>query len=126
MESMFGLTRSGPYKSPAQPVKRSMMSTTDVITGYEVTDSLRVVEVALEQGFSKISIQNVGLVGGGGLSSLISDAKDALAMLAGEFDANAIIGLRYVIEGRELEKSIIAFGTAVKCRKTTPPDIMST
>ena len=47
---------------------------------------------------------------------MVEAAKAKLSRGAAECGANAIVSMRYEIIGRELEKSVRAYGAAVKCR----------
>ena len=104
--------------SDESSVRLSMMTCANSLPGYEITAVLGVAEGIIEKSFPILEIGNVGLARGGGLQELLEDAKSALARVAGEMGADAIIGLRYQIMGRQVEKSALAYGTAVKCKKT--------
>jgi uncharacterized protein YbjQ (UPF0145 family) len=96
-----------------------MIATTEGIFGYAIKASLGPVEAVIEKGFSRASISGLGVVDGGGLSDMVFDAKQELAVAAHELGANAIVCFRYTISGRELEKSLIAYGTAVHVERTS-------
>lgn len=94
-----------------------MITTAETLTGYETISMLGTVEGVIEKGFASVSVSGFGLVKGGGLAELVEDAKSLLARAAAEKGADAVIAFRYVVSGRELEKSVVAYGTAVKCKK---------
>jgi uncharacterized protein YbjQ (UPF0145 family) len=93
------------------------MTSADHLPGYEITAVLGIAEGISEKSFPIIEISNIGFSKGGGLQELIEDAKNALAHAAGELGADAIISVRYQIMGRQVEKSALAYGTAVKCKR---------
>jgi len=95
----------------------SRITNSDTLPGLEITEVLGVVEGIAERSFPILKIGGVGLSKGGGLDELISEAKKELARAAVDKGADAVIGLRYQIMGRDVEKSALAYGTAVKCRR---------
>ena len=98
-------------------IRLSMMTCADSLPGFEITAVVGVVEGISEKSFPILDIGNVGIARGGGLQELIEDAKNLLAQAAGELGADAIVGFRYQIMGRHVEKSALAYGTAVKCKR---------
>ncbi len=96
-----------------------LITTTGSLHGYEIIEVLGPVEGCAEKGFTSMKIAGVGAVDGGGLDELVFDAKMKLATAALEKGANAVVGYRYAFAARELEKSVVAYGTAVRCRKVT-------
>ena len=94
-----------------------MITCADSLAGFEITSVLGVAEGVVEKSFPALGIEQVGLYTGGGLDEMVEEAKRALARVARDMGADAIIGLRYQIMGRNVEKSALAYGTAVKCRK---------
>ncbi len=108
---MLGLTRD------VSEIPRSMVTTTESIAGFEITTTLGTVEGLVERSFKSMSIGSIGVVQGGELSSMLSDAKRQMEQAAADRGANAIVAVRYELGARDLEKSVVAYGTAVKCRK---------
>lgn len=96
-----------------------LISTTASLPGYEVIEILGPVEGCAEKSFTSMKVVGLGMVDGGGLDQLLFDAKMKLASAASEKGANAVIGFRYAFAARELEKSVVAYGTAVRCRKVS-------
>ena len=96
---------------------QKMITTAETLTGYDIASMLGPVEGIVEKGFSAVSVEGFGIVRGGGLDQLVQNAKDLVARAAAERGADAVVALRYVVSGRELEKSVVAYGTAVKCKK---------
>ena len=94
-----------------------MITTADALIGFEITSSLGPIEAVIEKSFAGISVQGVGFIQGGGLSEMLFEAKQLLAKEASVMGAGSVIACRYALVGRELEKSVIAYGTAVKCRR---------
>ncbi|HZL27407.1 MAG TPA: heavy metal-binding domain-containing protein [Acidobacteriaceae bacterium] len=94
-------------------IAQKMIATAETIAGYSVIKTFGPVEAVIEKGFSKAAIHGIGVVDGGGLSDMVFDAKQEIALAAHDLGANAVICFRYSIAGRELEKSLIAYGTAV-------------
>src|SRR5580658_4953302 len=99
-------------------IAQRMITTTDVLPGFEIDSVLGPVEGVVEMGFTSSSFGGLKLVKGGELENMLFAAKQELAKAAFTAGANAVIAFRYAVLGRELEKSVIAYGTAVKCRKT--------
>lgn len=108
---MLGLNTMDDY------VSGSMISTGDSMPGYEIEASLGIVEGLSERSFPAVGIGGVGVFKGGDLDKLFEEAKRQAAHQAGQLGANAIIAFRYAVMGREVEKSVLAYGTAVKCRR---------
>ncbi len=95
----------------------SKITSSETLPGFEVIEVLGIVEGVCEKSFPILKLGGVGLHDGGGLDELISEAKKNLARAAVEKGADAVIGLRYQIMGRDVEKSAFAYGTAVKCQR---------
>jgi uncharacterized protein YbjQ (UPF0145 family) len=75
------------------------------------------VEAVVEKSFRSVAVGGIGVITGGGLDEMMFAAKEQLARAASDKGADGIIVFRYSIAGRELEKSVIAYGTAVKCQR---------
>ena len=110
---MLGLNR----KEARWPISHSMITTADNLPGFEIVDVLGIVEGVSEGSFSSVNLGGIGLSEGGGLTKLVSDARDQLAQAAADMGADAVVGFRYEVLGRNLEKSALAYGTAVRFRK---------
>ena len=108
---MLGLSRN------VANISVSMITTSETITGFEVVQVLGIVEGIVEKSFRAVAVGGIGLVEGGELDNMLFDAKEALLQVASDRGANAVIALRYAITSRDLEKSVVAYGTAVKCRR---------
>jgi uncharacterized protein YbjQ (UPF0145 family) len=109
--SMLGLNKSD------SQIAQSMITATDNLIGFDITSIMGPVEGVVEKSFTAISVGSIGMVDGGGLEEMLFDAKQKLAHAASELGANAVVVFRYTVIGRNLEKSVIAYGTAVKCQK---------
>ncbi len=96
-----------------------MITSAETLSGFEVVEVLGVVEGVAEGSFPVIGIGNVGIEKGGGMDALLHDAKTQLARVGYEKGANAVVAFRYQIVGRHTEKSVVAYGTAVRCKKIT-------
>ncbi len=112
----LGLSRSSYVPSIVQEIRPKMMTSCESLPGHDVIESVGLVEAIVEKGFTAASFHGIGAVQGGGLNEIIEDARFALAKVAAERGANAIIGMRYEVSGRELEKSVLAYGFAVVCK----------
>lgn len=112
----LGLTRSSYVPPIVKEIRPRMMTSCDLVPGYDIVELVGLVEAVVERGFSAASFHGIGAVQGGGLSEMIEDARFALAKLAAERGANAVVGVRYEIAGRELEKCVLAYGSAVICK----------
>ncbi len=66
---MLGLTRD------ISEIPRRMVTTTESIPGFEITTTLGTVEGIVERSFKSMSVGGIGVVQGGELSSMLSDAK---------------------------------------------------
>jgi uncharacterized protein YbjQ (UPF0145 family) len=108
---MLGLNRND------SAIAQSMITSADTLTNFSVTSMIGPVEGIVERSFKSMSVGGIGVVSGGGLSEMVFEAKELLAREASDKGAHAVIGFRYAIASRELEKSVIAYGTAVKCQK---------
>jgi uncharacterized protein YbjQ (UPF0145 family) len=95
----------------------SRITSSEAPPGFEITEVLGVVEGFCEKTFPILKIGSVGFHKGGHLDELISEAKKDMARAAVDKSADAVIGLRYQIMGRDVGKSALAYGTAVKCRR---------
>lgn len=98
-------------------VAGSMISTGETLPEYVIEKVFGIVEGLSERSFPAVGIGGVGIYKGGELDKLFEEAKQQMARNAAAFGANAIVGFRYAIMGREVEKTVLAYGTAVKCRK---------
>jgi len=94
-----------------------MMTTGDSIPFAEISEIIGLVDGIAEAGMGSVSVGGITLAQGGGLAELVAAARAALAQSAGNVGAEAVIGLRITITGRALEKSVVAYGTAVRLRK---------
>ncbi|MDP9039191.1 MAG: heavy metal-binding domain-containing protein [Acidobacteriota bacterium] len=94
-----------------------MITTAETLIGFEIVQLMGTVEGVIELGFSAVSVGGVGVVNGGGLENMLFEAKQLLAQMASQRGANAVIGFRYALTGRNLEKSVVAYGTAVNVKK---------
>ncbi len=101
---MLGLTRD------VSEIPRGMVTTTESIPGFEITTTLGIVEGIVERSF-------ISVVQGGELSSMLSEAKRQMEQAASDRRASAIVAVRYEVTARDLEKSVVAYGTAVRCQK---------
>lgn len=99
-------------------VSESMISCAYSLPGYETETALGIVEGLSEHSFPAVGIGGVGMYKGGELDKLFEEAKEQMRSRAFALGANAIIGFRYAVIGREVEKSVLAYGTAVRCKKT--------
>jgi uncharacterized protein YbjQ (UPF0145 family) len=108
---MLGLSRND------SQIAQTMITTADVLVGFEVTHMMGTVEAVVEKSFKAMSVGGFGIVSGGELAEMIFDAKEQLARAASDKGADAIIVFRYAVTSRELEKSVVAYGTAVKCHR---------
>ena len=108
---MLGLTRD------VSEIPRSMVTTTESIPGFEITTTLGTVEGIVERSFKSMSVGGIVVVQGGELSSMLRDAKRQMEQAASDQGANAIVAVRYEVGARDLEKSVVVYGTAVKCQK---------
>jgi uncharacterized protein YbjQ (UPF0145 family) len=95
-----------------------MITSADNIINFEISSMMGPVEGIVEKSFKAMAVGGIGIVSGGGLEEMIYEAKERLARAASEKGANAVIALRFAIASRELEKSVVAYGTAVKCQKS--------
>ena len=98
-------------------VPSRMITTEGALQGYEITASLGPVEGTAEVAMRGVAVSHLEIHEGGKLQDLVWSARQNVAAAAGELGADAIVGLRYVVAGRDYEKSVLAFGTAVTCTK---------
>jgi uncharacterized protein YbjQ (UPF0145 family) len=98
-------------------VSSSMITSAETLSGFEIINMMGIVEGISEGSFPAISVGGVGVQKGGGLDRLVEDARAQISRAASEKGANGIVGFRYAIIGRDLEKSVLAYGTAVLCRR---------
>lgn len=98
-------------------VHSDMVTTSESLTRYEIDASLGIVEAVVEGSFPGVSLGGFGIQKGGGLERL-EEAREQLAFIAADRGGNAIVGFRFQLMGRDLEKGVLAYGTAVKCRKS--------
>lgn len=108
---MLGLSSDGP-RIPYQ-----MVSVSSILPGYEITKCLGVVRGVAEGPFPILSLEHVSIEKGGGLDDLVEKARTEVSRAAGMLGADAIVDLRFEVIGRHTEKGVLAYGTAVKCRK---------
>ena len=111
---MLGLSRT------ESQISQNMITTGDTLVGFDITGMLGPVEGIVEKSFAAMSVGGMGVVQGGELGNMLFDAKQQLAQAASERGANAVVGFRCAILGRNLEKSVLVYGTAVKCQKRQP------
>lgn len=107
---LLGLTKTDdkiPFK---------MITNGSEVAGFEITEMLGLVEGFAEGAFPILKLGHLEMHAGGGLDRLINDAKNRLAADAALRGADAVIEARYVITSRDVEKSALAYGTAVRCR----------
>ncbi len=83
--------------------------TTDQYPGRTVLRTLGLVE-GMSNGLFK-DVQR------GGLDGLLREAKSLMAERASDKGADGILGFRYEIIGRDIEKTVLAYGTAVQFAK---------
>jgi len=102
-------------------IGQNMITTTDELIGFNITSIMGPVEGVVEKSFMAMSVGSVGVVKGGELEEMIFDAKQKLARAASERGADAVIAFRYEVACRDLEKSVVAYGTAVTCQKHQIP-----
>jgi uncharacterized protein YbjQ (UPF0145 family) len=94
-----------------------MFTTSSTLPSFEITKVFGVIEGVSERSFPAVGVGGVGIYKGGEMDVLMSEAKERLSRLAAKLGANAVVGFTYVLVGREVEKSAVAYGTAVRCRK---------
>ncbi len=116
----LGLYRPGPEVPVIKEFLTKMITTSESLPGFQITDVLGVMAGVAEKSFTSVAVGNIGMVSGGGLADLVEDAKSGLVSLASQRGANGIVGFRYEVVGRDLEKSVVAYGTAVVLRKLEP------
>lgn len=97
-----------------------MITTSECLIGFEITSMLGAVEGLVERSFRSVAVGGVGFVQGGESGNMLSEAKEQMIQAATDRGANAIVGFRYALMARELEKCVVAYGTAVFVR--THPD----
>jgi uncharacterized protein YbjQ (UPF0145 family) len=110
---MLGLNQ----KQPAWPLAKRMITTAESLPGAEIEDVLGVAEGIAESSLKSVSFGGVGLSEGGGMDRLVVEARERLAQVAADMGADAVVAFRYAVVGREFEKSVLAYGTAVRIRK---------
>lgn len=98
-------------------IAQNMITSADNLTGFEITSVMGPIEGIAEKSLTAMSVGSIGVVGGGGLDELLFEAKQRLARAASEAGANGVIAFRYAMSSRDLEKSVVAYGTAVKCER---------
>lgn len=98
-------------------ISGSMITTAETLAGFEILSTIGIVEGVSEGSFPAISVAGIGISKGGDLDRLLDAAREQLIMVASTIGADPIVGFRYQVMGRDLERSAIAYGTAVKCRK---------
>jgi uncharacterized protein YbjQ (UPF0145 family) len=98
-------------------ISEGLVTTAESLPGFEILSVLGIVEGVFEDSFSAVGIGGIGFEKGGEMDRLLNAAKEKLSLAAASIGANAIIGFRYEIMGRHVEKSALAYGTAVKCRR---------
>jgi len=108
---MLGLTQQ------QSEIRNSMITTGEYLIGFEITSVLGVVGGLVEKSFSSMAVGGVGFIQGCYARDMLSEAKQQMIQAATDRGANAIVGLRYALMGRELEKCVMAYGTAVLCKK---------
>jgi len=113
--SMLGLNKLD------SQIAQNMITGSDSLIGFDITNIMGPVEGVVEKSFVAMSVGSIGVVDGGGLEEMLFDAKQKLARAASEVGANAVVAFRYTVIGRNLEKSVVAYGTAVKCQKCQIP-----
>jgi uncharacterized protein YbjQ (UPF0145 family) len=94
-------------------ISHKMITTSEELLGFEIVEMMGPIEGVVEVGYAK----GFGVVEGGKLEEMLFVAKDILARSAYNRSADGVIGFRYMFTARELEKSVVAYGTAVKCKK---------
>lgn len=103
--------------SDIRTIHHQMISASSSLPGYEITKCLGVVQGIAEGSFPILSLENMSFEKGGGLDDLVEKAKSEVSKAAGMRGADAIVDLRFEIIGRHTEKGVLAYGTAVACRK---------
>lgn len=101
-------------------VHYQMVSVSSTLPGYEITKCLGVVQGIAEGSFPILSLEHVAFEKGGGLDDLVERAKSEVSKAAGMRGADGIVDLRFEVMGRHTEKGVLAYGTAVNCRKIEP------
>jgi uncharacterized protein YbjQ (UPF0145 family) len=96
------------------------MTPCDSLPGFEIFEPIGLVEVVVEKSFTAVTFHGIGAIQGGGLNEMIEDARFALANLAAERGANSVVGLRFEVAARELEKSVLAYGFAAVSKPLGP------
>ncbi len=84
---MLGLSRNDSTSA------HRMITTSDVLTGFEITAMLGTVEGVAEIGFTALSLSHASVEGGGKLDELVYSAKEQLARAAFGIGANDVVRL---------------------------------
>ncbi len=106
-----------PFELAKEPIRSRMMTTESSLPGFKIETNLGPVGSTAERSMAGIALPHLEIHAGGKLEELVGVATRNLADAADVLGANAVIGLRYAITGRDYEKSVLAYGTAVVCRK---------
>jgi uncharacterized protein YbjQ (UPF0145 family) len=82
-----------------------LIFTTDSVQGKTITRTIGIVEGLSNGMFTEVKH--------GSLEKLLKEAKSHLAERALSSGGNAVVGVRYEVVGRDIEKTILIYGTAV-------------
>jgi uncharacterized protein YbjQ (UPF0145 family) len=102
----LNLSSTPPY------VSSDKVTTADTLPKFTIERVIGIVEVSAEGSFNAVGVGGFSVFKGGGLDGLAEKTRRLLAQAAADCGVNAIIGFRYAVAGREVEKSVLAWGTA--------------
>ena len=90
-------------------LRDSTICTTEQFPGRTISKTLGIVEGLSNRLFTDVK--------NGSLDGLLHDAKSVMMDRASSKGADAVVGFRYEIIGRDIEKTVLVYGTAVQLSK---------
>lgn len=97
-------------KPDTNRLRDSTICTTDEFPGRTITKTMGIVEGLANRLFTDVR--------NGSLDSLLQDAKTVMMDRASAKGADAVVGFRYEVISRDIEKTVLVYGTAVQLSKT--------